>query len=118
MAITISNTGYIKRLGVDTYRKQKRGGKGVTAMETKEEDFVKNLFIASSKDYLLVFSSKGTVRWLKVYEIPVASRGAKGKAIVNLISVGSDEQISSILAVKEFSEDQFVVMATAQGVIK
>ncbi|HOW35320.1 MAG TPA: DNA gyrase subunit A [Candidatus Omnitrophota bacterium] len=118
MAITISNTGYIKRLGVDVYRKQKRGGKGVTAMETKEEDFVKNLFIASSKDYLLVFSSKGTVRWLKVYEIPIASRTAKGKAIVNLLSMASDEAISAIVAVKEFSDAQSLVMATAQGNIK
>ena len=118
MAITITNSGYIKRSPADFYRKQKRGGKGVIAMATREEDFVKNLFVASSKDYLLIFSNKGIVRWLKVYEIPIASRGAKGKAIVNLISVGSDEQISSILAVKEFSEDQYVVMVTAQGNIK
>ncbi len=118
MAITISNAGYIKRLGVDAYRKQKRGGKGVAAMETKEEDFVKHLFVASSKDYLLIFSDKGIVRWLKVYEIPIASRSAKGKPIVNLLSVGNDENISSILAVREFSEDQFIVMATAQGNIK
>ena len=118
MAITISNTGYIKRLGADTYRKQKRGGKGVTAMETKEEDFVKNLFIASSKDYLLIFSSKGIVRWLKVYEIPIASRTAKGKAIVNLLSMANDEAISAIVAVKEFSDTQSLVMATAQGNIK
>ncbi len=118
MAITISNTGYIKRLAVEAYRKQKRGGKGVAAMETKEEDFVKHLFVANSKDYLLIFSNKGIVRWLKVYEIPLVSRGAKGKAIVNLLSFGNDEQISSIVAVKEFSEDQSIVMATAQGVIK
>ena len=118
MAITISNTGYIKRLALDSYRKQKRGGRGVTAMETKEEDFVQHLFIASSKDYLLVFSDKGVVRWLKVYEIPIASRTAKGKAIVNLISIGKDENISSILPVKEFSEDHFIVMATAKGLIK
>ncbi len=118
MAITISNTGYIKRLGVDAYRKQKRGGKGVTAMETKEEDFVKHLFVASSKDYLLVFSNKGIVRWLKVYEIPIASRTAKGKAIVNLLSLANDERISSIVAVKEFVEDKCIVMATAKGNIK
>ncbi|MCR4336779.1 MAG: DNA gyrase subunit A [Candidatus Omnitrophica bacterium] len=118
MAITISNDGYIKRLGVGTYRRQKRGGKGVSAMSTKEGDFVKQLFVASSKDYLLVFSNKGVVRWLKVYEIPVASRTAKGKAIVNLLSFQNDEHISSIVAVKEFPEDQYIVMATAQGVIK
>ena len=118
MAITISNDGYIKRLAVDAYRQQKRGGKGVTAMETKEEDFVKHLFIAFSKNYLLIFSNKGIVRWLKVYEIPIASRTAKGKAIINLLSMGNDEQISSIVAVKEFSEDQFIVMATAKGCVK
>lgn len=118
MAITISNDGYIKRLGIDAYRKQKRGGKGVSAMTTKEEDFVKHLFVASSKDYLLIFSDKGIVRWLKVYEIPIASRSAKGKAIVNLLSVSNDEQISSIVAVKEFKDDQYVVMATGRGNIK
>ncbi|MDP8265317.1 MAG: DNA gyrase subunit A [Candidatus Aceula meridiana] len=118
MVITISHTGYIKRLAADAYRKQKRGGKGVSAMTTKEEDFVEHLFVASSKDYLLIFSDKGTVRWLKVYEIPIASRNAKGKAIVNLLSVGKDENISSIVAVKDFSEDKYVVAATALGNIK
>jgi len=118
MAITISNTGYIKRLGVSTYRKQRRGGKGVSAMATKEEDFVKQLFVASSKDYLLIFSNRGTVRWLKVYEIPEASRGAKGKAIVNLLTFDKEESISSIVAVKEFKDDQFIVMGTARGLIK
>ncbi len=118
MAIMISNTGYIKRLAVSAYRRQKRGGKGVTAMSTNEEDFVKQLFVASSKDYLLVFSDKGVVRWLKVYEIPIASRVAKGKNIVNLLTFNKDEQISAIVAVKEFSEDQFLVMATSQGNVK
>jgi len=118
MAITISNKGYIKRLAVSSYRKQKRGGKGVAAMTTREEDFVKQLFVASSKDYLLIFSNKGIVRWLKVYEIPIASKNAKGKNIVNLLSFNKDEQISSIVAVKDFSEDQFVVMATAKGNVK
>lgn len=118
MAITISNAGYIKRLGVSAYRKQRRGGKGVSAMATKEEDFVKQIFIASSKDYLLIFSNQGIVRWLKVYEIPVASRGAKGKAIVNLLSFDKDEYISAIVAVKEFKDDQCVVMGTACGLIK
>lgn len=118
MVITITNTGYIKRLPVSSYRQQKRGGKGVTAMTTKEEDFVRHLFVASSKDYLLIFSNKGIVRWLKVYEIPIASRAAKGKAMVNLISIANDEELSSVLAVKEFSADQFVVMATANGNIK
>lgn len=118
MAITITNNGYIKRIPVSTYRKQKRGGKGVTGATAHEEDFVKQLFVASSKDYLLVFSDRGVVRWLKVYELPEASRVAKGKNIVNLLSFNSDEKISAILAVKEFSEDLFVVMTTAQGTIK
>ncbi len=118
MAITISNTGYVKRIPVQAYRKQKRGGKGVTGMTTKEEDFVERLFVASSKDYLLIFSNKGIIRWLKVYEIPVASRQAKGKAIVNLLSFSNDEQISAIVAVKEFKDDQFLIMATSHGVVK
>jgi DNA gyrase subunit A len=118
MAITISNSGYIKRLPAGTYRKQKRGGKGVAAVAASDEDFVRHLFVASSKDYLLIFSDKGIVRWLKVYEIPIASRSARGKAIVNLISIEKDENISSIVAVKEFYDDQFLVMATKQGSIK
>jgi len=118
MAITISNAGYIKRMPVSSYRKQRRGGKGVTAMTTRDEDFVKQLFVASSKDYLLIFSNQGIVRWLKVYEIPIASRTAKGKNIVNLISVQKDETISSVVAVREFSEDHSLVMATSKGVIK
>lgn len=118
MAITITNTGYIKRTPVQAYRKQKRGGKGVTGMTTKEEDFVERLFVASSKDYLLIFSNKGMVRWLKVYEIPVASRQAKGKAIINLLSFDNSEAISAIVAVKEFNDEQSLLMATAQGTVK
>lgn len=118
MVITISHAGYIKRLSVSGYRKQKRGGKGVTAMETKEEDFVKHLFIASTKDYLLIFTNKGKAYWLKVYEIPQASRQAKGKAMINLLPFEANEAISSVLAVKDFSADKFIVMTTSQGLIK
>ena len=118
VVVTISHGGYIKRLPVSSYRKQKRGGKGVSAMKTKEEDFVKHLFVASSKDFLLIFTNLGNVHWLKVYEIPVASRTSRGKAIVNLLSLSKDEAITSIVSVKEFSEDLFVVMATAQGTVK
>ncbi len=118
MAITISNKGYIKRLNIDGYRSQKRGGKGVNAMTTADDDFVERLFVASSKDCLLIFSNKGTVRWLKVYEIPVASRTAKGKAIINLLSFKPEEKISAIVAVKEFRDDQFLVFATKQGLVK
>ena len=118
MAITISNKGYVKRLSVDGYRSQKRGGKGVTAMTTSDEDFVERMFVASSKDFLLIFSNLGAVRWLKVYEIPVASRTARGKAIVNLLSFKPEEKISAIVAVKEFREDQFLVFATKLGLVK
>ena len=118
MVITLSHNGYIKRLAVSSYRKQRRGGKGVTAMETREEDFVKHLFIASTKDHLLIFTNKGRVRWLKVYEIPIASRVAKGKAIVNLLQIGSDEIVSSVVAVKEFSDDKNLMLCTKNGLIK
>jgi DNA gyrase subunit A len=118
VVITISHSGYIKRLPVSAYRKQKRGGKGVTAAEVREEDFMEHLFIASTKDYLLIFTDKGRAHWLKVYEIPQASRIAKGKAIINLLQLGSDEKISSTITVKEFSADKFLVMATKLGLIK
>jgi DNA gyrase subunit A len=118
MVITISHLGYVKRLSVSSYRKQRRGGKGVTAMETREEDFVKHLFVASSKDYLLIFTNKGKVYWLKVYEIPEASRTAKGKAVVNLLALSPGERISSVVAVKEFSEDKYLMMCTRQGLAK
>jgi len=118
MVITLSYTSYIKRLAVSSYRKQRRGGKGVTAMETREEDFVKHLFVASSKDCLLVFTNKGRVYWLKVYEIPIASRTAKGKAIVNLLQVGPGEIVTSVVAVKEFSENQYLTLCTKNGLIK
>lgn len=118
VAVTISNAGYIKRLVVSSYRKQRRGGKGVTAMETREEDFVKHLFVASTKDYLLVFSNKGRVYWLRVFEIPQAGRQAKGKAIVNILQMTQGERISSVIPVKEFSEDKFLVMCTKRGLIK
>jgi DNA gyrase subunit A len=118
MVVTISSAGYIKRLAVSAYRKQRRGGKGVTAMETRDEDFVKDLFVASTKDYLLVFSDKGRVYWLKVFEIPQAGRQAKGKAIVNILEMSQGESISSVIPVKEFSEGKFLVMCTKQGIIK
>jgi len=118
MVVTISNAGYIKRLGVANYRKQRRGGKGVTAMETREEDFVRHLFVASTKDYLLIFSDQGRVYWLKVYEIPQAGRQAKGKAIINILEMGQGENISSVIPVKEFKEGQYLMMCTKHGLIK
>ena len=118
VVVTVSSAGYIKRLSVSNYRKQRRGGKGVTAMETREEDFVRHLFVASTKDYLLVFTNQGRVYWLKVYEIPQAGRQAKGKAIVNLLQMSQGEIISSVIPVKEFTAGKYLVMCTKQGVIK
>jgi len=118
MVITISNTGYIKRLAASAYRKQRRGAKALAPWKRKKRTLLNTLFIASSKDYLLIFSNKGMARWLKVYEIPIASRTSKGKAIVNLLTIEKDEYISSVVAVKEFSEEQFVVMATEKGCVK
>ena len=118
MVVTISHTGYIKRNAVTLYRAQRRGGKGKTGMKTKEEDFVEQLFIASTKDYLMFFTDAGKVYWLKVYEIPEAGRAARGKAIVNLLNLAAGEKITTILAVKEFVEDKFIMMATRHGVVK
>ncbi|ABK97646.1 DNA gyrase subunit A [Pelobacter propionicus] len=118
MVVTISHTGYIKRSAVDLYRSQRRGGKGKTGMKTREEDFVEQLFIASTKDYLLCFTDAGRMYWLKVYEIPEGNRTTKGKAVVNLVNVGMEEKITTILPVKEFSEHTFLFMATRNGVVK
>jgi len=118
VVVTISHGGYIKRLPVSSYRKQKRGGKGVTGAEVKEEDFIEHLFVASTKDYLLIFTDKGQVHWLKVYEIPQASRTSKGKAIVNLLQMESGAKISSTIPVKEFSPQSYLVMVTKHGLIK
>jgi DNA gyrase subunit A len=118
MAITVSNTGYIKRNPLTIYRSQRRGGKGKIGMGVREEDFVAHLFVASTHDYLLFFSDAGKVYWQKVHQIPEAGRAAKGKAIVNLLQLREGEQITAILPVAEFRDDRFVVMATRQGVIK
>ena len=118
VVVTISHGGYIKRLPVSAYRKQKRGGRGTTGAEVKEEDFVEHLFVASTKDYLLIFTGKGQVHWLKVYEIPQASKISKGKAIINLIQIEQGSKISSTIPVKEFAPDKYLVMVTKKGVIK
>ncbi|MDD4872930.1 MAG: DNA gyrase subunit A [Kiritimatiellae bacterium] len=116
--ITISHSGYIKRVPIDTYKAQRRGGKGVSGMDVKEEDFVENLFVASTHDYILFFTAAGRVYWEKVYEIPEAGRTSRGKAIVNLLNIQSDERVSAMIRVREFSESKFLVMATQKGVIK
>lgn len=118
MVVTISHSGYIKRIGTSTYRRQLRGGRGVTAMGTKEEDFVEKLFIASTHHYILFFTNRGRVHWLKVFEIPQAGRLSKGKAIVNLLQLEKDEFVTAMVPVQEFSEDRYVFMATKKGVIK
>lgn len=118
VVVTISHAGYIKRLPVAAYRKQKRGGTGSTGAEVKEEDFIEHLFVASTKDYLLIFTDKGQAYWLKVYEIPQGSRTSKGKAIVNLLQVKPEEKIAATIPVKEFSADKYLVMATKLGLIK
>ncbi|MHB8174426.1 MAG: DNA gyrase subunit A, partial [Nitrospirota bacterium] len=118
MVITISHTGYIKRNPLTLYRSQRRGGKGKIGMETKEEDFVERLFSASTHDYLLFFTDKGRVYWLKVYQLPEAGRTARGKAMVNLINKSSDEQVTTVLPVKEFTDDAFLMMATSKGTVK
>ncbi len=118
MVVTISNEGYIKRNATSLYRAQRRGGKGKTAMTTKEADFVTQLMVASTHDYLLFFSDRGRVFRKKVYEVPQAGRAARGKALVNLLPVEKGEKISTTLAIREFDEGHFIVMATSNGVIK
>ena len=118
VVVTISHAGYIKRNAVSLYKSQHRGGRGKMGMGTKEEDFVEKIFIASTHHYLLVFTSAGKVHWLKVYQIPQAGRAAKGKAMVNLVSLAPGESVRATLPVKEFVEDKFIVMVTKKGIIK
>jgi DNA gyrase subunit A len=118
MAITVSNTGYIKRTAVSSYRTQRRGGLGRKGMSVREEDFVSHLFVASTHAYILIFSDSGRVYWLKVYEIPDVGPDGKGKAIANLVSMLPEEKIAALLAVREFEEGRFVVMGTRRGVVK
>ena len=118
MVVTITHNGYIKRNPISLYRSQRRGGKGVTGITTRQEDFVEDLFVASTHSQILFFTNTGKVFWQKVYEIPQAGRAAMGKAIVNLLHLSSEEAIAAILPVREFSEGKYVVMATRKGLIK
>jgi len=118
VVVSLSHAGYIKRNPTDTYRAQKRGGTGKIGMGTKEDDFVSHLFVASTHDFLLLFTDKGRLVWLKVHEIPVASRTAKGRPLVNLVKFHHDEKLCAILPVKKFEEGQFVFMATKKGIVK
>ena len=116
--VTITHFGYVKRISVDAYKSQKRGGKGVTAMGTREDDFVEHLFVSSTHDYILFFTTTGRVFKLKAYELPEASRTAKGTAIVNLLQLAQDEKIAAVIPIKDFDENQNVLMATKNGLVK
>lgn len=116
--ITISSSGYIKRMVVSAYRQQRRGGKGVIGMETKEEDLVCDLFIANTHDHILFFTNKGKVYWLKVYEIPTASRQARGTAIVNLLQIEKNERINTYIPINRFDYNHYLFMVTKKGIVK
>ncbi len=118
VAITLTNFGYLKRLPEDTYKAQNRGGKGITALTTREEDFVKDLFITSTHDNLLFVTNKGKMYRIKAYEVPEARRQAKGTAAINLINIDTNEQIKAIIPIREFNDDEFLIFATKKGIIK
>ncbi|UOF91764.1 DNA gyrase subunit A [Fodinisporobacter ferrooxydans] len=118
VAITITHQGYVKRIPVSAYRSQKRGGRGVTAMGTKEEDFVEQLYVTSSHDYIFFFTNKGKVYRIKAYEIPELGRSAKGTPIINLLNIEQGEQVSAVIPVKEITAETFVFMATKKGIVK
>lgn len=118
VVITISHGGYIKRLPVSAYRRQKRGGRGVMGAEVREEDFIEHLFVATTHEYILFFSNKGRVYWLKVHEIPQAGRTSKGKAVVNLLQLSPGEHINAFVPVKDFSKADHIVMITRNGLVK
>ena len=118
MVITISHSGYIKRTSVSTYRKQRRGGRGLSGQTLKDEDFIEKLFIGSTHDYILCFTDDGRCFWLKVHEIPQAGRATKGKPIVNLINVSAETQVKAMVPVREFSDTQFLLFCTKKGTVK
>jgi DNA gyrase subunit A len=121
VVITATNTGYIKRTALDSYRKQRRGGKGLIGMQTREEDVVRHLFIANTHAYILIFTDRGKCYWLRVYDIPEVGRSSKGKSIANLVNMSGDEKIAALLRVQEFPEEtgrRFIVMGTEAGTVK
>ncbi|MGH7672333.1 MAG: DNA gyrase subunit A, partial [Gemmatimonadales bacterium] len=118
MVITVSHAGYIKRLPVSAYRRQRRGGKGVIGAHAKEDDWVEHLFIASTHDYLMFFTEQGQCYWLKVHEIPQAARAARGKPIISCVAMKPDERLAALVPVREFSEDQYLLFATTNGLVK
>ena len=116
--VTFSHGGYAKSQAVDTYQPQHRGGRGKSATRIKEEDFIDSLFVANSHDTLLCFSTRGKVYWMKVYELPQAGRGSRGRPLVNLLPLEAEERITAVLPIREYDEDQFVLMATRGGTVK
>ncbi|NIA28132.1 MAG: DNA gyrase subunit A, partial [Desulfobulbaceae bacterium] len=118
VVVTLSHGGYAKAQPIDVYQAQKRGGRGRSATKVKDEDFIDNLFIANTHDTILCFSSRGKMYWLKVYQVPQASRGSRGKPIVNLLPLEEGERISAVLAIREYTEDSYVFMATSGGTVK
>jgi DNA gyrase subunit A len=118
MVVTISKAGYVKRMSPNAYRVQQRGGRGVTGMKTREEDFVEHLFIASTHSYILFLTARGQCRWLKVYRIPEGDRAARGRPVVNLLDLQPDDVISAVVPVGVFAEDRFLFTATRQGIVK
>ncbi len=118
MVVTVTHDGYIKRLPPSTYRAQGRGGRGITATNTKEGDFLEHMFVALTHDYILFFTDKGKVYWLKVYDVPIATRTAGGRAIVNLLQLGEGERITGMVPVREFREDECLLMVTRRGTVK
>jgi DNA gyrase subunit A len=118
MVVTISRSGYIKRIPVTTYRRQRRGGRGLNGVGMKEDDWVEHLFVASTHDYVLFFTDNGQVYWLKVYDIPQGGRAARGKPIINLIQIKAEERIAAFVNVREFADDQFLMFATKSGIVK
>jgi DNA gyrase subunit A len=118
VVVTLSHSGYVKAQPLADYRAQKRGGRGKQATATKEDDFIDNLFIANTHDYVLCFSSRGQLYWIKVYNVPQGGRASRGKPIVNLLPLGEGEKITAILPVREFDENKYIFMATANGTVK
>jgi DNA gyrase subunit A len=118
MVVTISHTGYIKRIAATTYRRQRRGGRGITGMGTKDDDWIERLYVATTHDYLLVLTERGQCHWLKVYDIPQAGRVSRGRPIVNLLELDPGDQVAGVISVREFDDEHHVVMATESGIIK
>src|SRR3990172_7019145 len=118
MVITITHSGYIKRSNLNVYRSQHRGGKGTTGMATKEEDYVEHLFVATTHSYILLFTNQGRVHWLKVHELPQLGRAAKGKALANFLQLGGGEIITTMIPIRQFEVDRYLLMATKRGIIK